>query len=234
MDQPRTEDTVERERFQILSRLERWMEWPLIGLAFIWLALLIVEFVHGQARWLETLGVVIWIIFIVDFLVRLLVAPRRISYLKSNWLTVLSLIVPALRVFRVFAVLRIMRAARVARGLRLIRVVGSVNRGMGALGRTMRRRGFGYVLLLTVIVTVAGAAGMYAFERDVPSEHGLRSYGSALWWTAMVVTTMGTDYWPQTTEPFALLSSGDLCLCRFRLCDSNNRHVFHRKRCGTQ
>ena len=25
-------------------------------------------------------------------------------------------------------------------------------------------------------------------------------YGTALWWTAMVMTTMGSEYWPQTAE----------------------------------
>jgi voltage-gated potassium channel len=28
----------------------------------------------------------------------------------------------------------------------------------------------------------------------------LNDYGTALWWTAMVMTTMGSDYWPQTAE----------------------------------
>jgi voltage-gated potassium channel len=29
---------------------------------------------------------------------------------------------------------------------------------------------------------------------------GLNSYGEALWWTVMVLTTMGSQYWPQTIE----------------------------------
>ena len=39
-------------------------------------------------------------------------------------------------------------------------VVGSLNRGMRALGRSFARRGVGYVLALTLLVTVAGAAGI--------------------------------------------------------------------------
>jgi voltage-gated potassium channel len=39
---------------------------------------------------------------------------------------------------------------------------------------------------------------MYAFENGAPG--GLDSYGEALWWTAMVMTTMGSQYWPQTLE----------------------------------
>jgi voltage-gated potassium channel len=61
------------------------------------------------------------------------------------------------------------------------------------------RRGFGYVLALTLVVTFVGAAGMYALERDAPGG-GFDGYGAALWWTAMVITTMGSEYWPKTTD----------------------------------
>jgi voltage-gated potassium channel len=83
--------------------------------------------------------------------------------------------------------------------LRLLRVVSSVNRGMNALGATMRRRGFGYVMALTLIVAFAGSAGMYALERDAPGG-GFDSYATALWWTAMIMTTMGSEYWPRTGD----------------------------------
>ena len=39
---------------------------------------------------------------------------------------------------------------------------------------------------------------MYAFENENPE--GLNSYGEALWWTAMVMTTLGSQYWPLTIE----------------------------------
>ena len=49
-----------------------------------------------------------------------------------------------------------------------------------------------------MLVAFTGAAGMYAFENAAPG--GLKSYGEALWWTTMVLTTMGSQYWPQTIE----------------------------------
>jgi voltage-gated potassium channel len=70
------------------------------------------------------------------------------------------------------------RVLRVFRGGRLVRVFTSVNRGMGALGKTMERRGFKYVLALTAISTFAGAAGILAFEKH---PGGIENYGSALW-----------------------------------------------------
>ena len=71
---------------------------------------------------------------------------------------------------------------------------------MRALGTSLGRRGFGYIVALTVSITLVGAAGMYAFERNTADGNGLNDYGSALWWTAMIMTTLGSEYWPQTPE----------------------------------
>lgn len=43
-----------------------------------------------------------------------------------------------------------------------------------------------------------GAAGMFAFERD--QDPGLRSYSAALWWTAMMMTTVGSAHFPRSPE----------------------------------
>ena len=184
-----------RERRKLLTRLEDLFEGPLIVLGFIWLILLVVELVFEPNPILETIGIVIWIIFIIDFLLKFILAPRKGIYLRSNLLTLVSLVVPAFRLFRLFRVFRILRLSR---SLRLVKVIGSLSRGMRALSATMQRRAFGYVVLLTVIVIFGGAAGMYAFEKDV--DGGLTSYGTALWWTTMIMTTLGSEYWPQTPE----------------------------------
>jgi voltage-gated potassium channel len=41
---------------------------------------------------------------------------------------------------------------------------------------------------------------MYRFEMDAPGGPGFADYSTALWWTAMLLTTMGSEYWPQTAE----------------------------------
>lgn len=192
------------ERSRVLRDLDDWLETPMIILGFVWLALLVVELVRGLGPVLETLGTVIWAVFVVDFAVKLALAPDKLRYTRRQWLTALSLLAPALRVLRITRVVRASRLARLPRGLRLVRVVGSLNRGMRALAAAMGRRGFGYAVVLTAVVVVAGAAGMYAFERDPSGAAGFASFGDALWWTAMLVTTMGSDFWPRTGEGRAL------------------------------
>ena len=186
------------ERKKLLTSVERVLEGPMIFLGFIWLILLVVELIWTLNKTLEYLSLTIWIIFIIDFLLKFILAPVKISFLKKNWLTAISLIIPALRVFRIVRFIRLLRGLR---GIRLIRIVSSVNRSMKSLGATMRRRAFGYVFTLTLFVTFAGAAGMYALEKP---NVGFEDYGKALWWTGMRVITAGSGAEPITAEGKAL------------------------------
>ena len=185
------------ERWATLAELEEWLRTPMLVLSAAWLALVVAELAWGESRLLETAGTVIWVIFLAEFALRLALAPDKAGFLRANWLSVIALLAPALRLLRGFRLLRLTGAAR---GLRLVRVVGTANRGMNALRAAMRRRGLGYVLALTALLDLLGAAGMYAFERAPEVEGGFESFGDALWWTSMLMTTMGSEYWPRTVE----------------------------------
>ena len=195
-----TNPRLDDERLELLARVERGLETPMLILGFVWLGLLVLEFTRGLGPALTRLGTAIWVVFILDFALRFVLAPRKLEYLRGNWLTALSLLVPALRVFRVVRALRVLRVARAARGATLVRVLGSINRSMRGLGRALGRRGTGYVAAITLVVLLGGAAGMLAFEGNVADPSGIHDFGTALWWTAMVLTTMGSAYFPKTAE----------------------------------
>jgi voltage-gated potassium channel len=194
------EETTLEERYEALTQLESWLEGPVMVLGFAWLVLLVIELVWGLNPVLEALVFVIWTVFLLDFAVRFILAPNKLAYLKSNVLTILSLLLPALRVLRIGPLIRVAVLSRTARSLRLVKVVGSLNRGMRALKASMARRGFGYVILLTLLVILVGSAGIFAFEREIPERGGIRDLGDALWFTTMILTTLGSEYWPRTAE----------------------------------
>src|SRR5688500_18998796 len=171
---------ADSERRELLHRLGRWLETPMIVLGFVWLALMVIELVGGARPWIETATIAIWVIFVLDFALRLVLAPDRSDYLKANWLTIPALFLPALRILRVAQVVRVIRVARAVRGARLLSVISSLNRGTRALGRTMQRRGVGYALALTILVLLGGSAGMYAFEQGGPNDHVFGSWGGTL------------------------------------------------------
>lgn len=191
------------ERWEALEQLEAWLRTPMLLLSLVWLVIVVIELTAGGNSALTAVGTIVWVIFIAEFAVRFALAPEKRPFLRANWLTLIALLVPALRLFRTFAVLR---AARVLRGVRLVRIVGTANRGMNALRAALKRRGFGYVLGLTVLVTLLGAAGMLSFEPAGEVAGGFTSYGHALWWTGMLIASIGTDFWPATAEG-RLLSS---------------------------
>lgn len=182
------------ERWQVLAQLEEWLEAPMVVLSFGWLVLVLVELIWTTSGVFETLGTLIWLIFIAEFALRFALAPRKGHFLRRNVVSIIALAAPALRF------LRVLRIFRVARGLRLVRVVGTANRGLNALRKSFRRRGLGYVLGATALVTLLGAGGMLAFESERLVEGGFGSYAHALWWTAMLISTMGSDFWPHTAE----------------------------------
>ena len=185
------------ERWRTLKHLDEWLRTPMLLLSLAWLIIVVIELTMGSTSLLATLGTAIWIVFILEFALRFALAPEKRPFLKRNWLTLLALVIPALRLVRALAVLR---AARALRGLRLVRIVGTANRSMNALRSTLRRRQFHYVFGLTLLVIALGAAGMLSFESADEVDGGFRGYWDALWWTGMLLTTIGSQFWPLTTE----------------------------------
>jgi voltage-gated potassium channel len=197
----------ERERWSLLREINEFTETPLIVLSFIWIGLLILEFTRGLTGFLPTLVLIIWGTFILDFIIGFIIAPRKLVYLRNSWLTAIALVIPAFRILRIFPALRVLRAARFIRSANLVRILTSTNRGLRALRQSLGRRGFGYVVLATVMILFVGAGGILQFESSTALERGgyedvvgIDSYGDALWWTAMIITTFGSEYWPQTAE----------------------------------
>jgi voltage-gated potassium channel len=194
------DSTLRHERWKLTARLIRTLETPMLVLSGVWLLLLILDFTRGLSPWLRRVNDGIWLLFIAQFTVEFVAAPAKRVYLRKHWITTVSLALPALRLLRVVRFVRVVRIARAARAARLARVLGAINRGMRSLATAFRRRGVGYLLVLTLLIAFTGAAGMYRFELDAPDGPGFANYGTALWWTAMLLTTMGSDYWPRTPE----------------------------------
>lgn len=187
-------DSETGERWKVLHQLEDWAETPMMILSFFWLLLVLAELIWTTSGLFELLGIIIWIIFIAEFALRFVLAPDKLRFLKRNPITVIALIAPA------FRFLSILRFLRLARGLRLVRVVGTANRGLNALRISFGRRGLSYVVAATGIVVLLGAAAMLNFEPASEVEGGFTGFADALWWTAMIIATMGSQYWPTTPE----------------------------------
>lgn len=180
---------LDQERENALDNIEAILEIPMNILALVWLGLTLMELTRGLSAFLNNVSTGIWIIFWVEFLFRFFLASSKKRFFKRNIITLISLLVPAARIFRAARFLRFLR------GTRFVKILGTFNRSMSALNKSFHRRGFGYAVGLSFIVVLLGAAGIYQFENDY-----LDSFGTALWWSAMMITTMGSEFHPKSSE----------------------------------
>lgn len=116
-------------------------------------------------------GWVLWVIFVVEFLARLVIAPSKTTFLKRNWWQAVFLIFPFLRLFR------LLRVAKVARLARVGRLASSTVRAGRSAGRVLTGR-VGWLAGVTLVVVLAGGQALFEFG-------GYDSYGRALFEAAM-------------------------------------------------
>lgn len=198
VERAQTQDVVRDERFELLHYVDSLLEPVMVVLGFVFFALLLMDFalvplvILGEDR-LPAILQGIWVVFLLDFLLRFWIAPDKLTYLRRDWLGALSLALPFLRPFRIF------RVARVVRQASFVRFLGGINRGMRTLRKVTRGRQFAFVAVLTVVVVLAGAAGSFYFERGYPGSP-VQTLGDALWWSSTLVTTMNSEFYVVSTE----------------------------------
>ncbi len=200
MNDIKTKDkkSLNYSRYRVLAEFSSLMDKPVAFLAIIWLILIIIDVTTGLSPYLLFLSYIIWGIFILDFIIGLIIAPSRTLYLKKNWIIAITVMLPAfgmLRFFRAFRAIRVLRMSQFVRSFNLLRLAASARGSIRSVKRVLRTNALGSVMAATVILIFVGAAGLAYFEKP-----GIPSYSEALWWTAMIVTTIGTDYWPKTPE----------------------------------
>lgn len=122
-----------RRTYRIFYYLEEHLEIPMFLLALVWLYLFIKEMVAGLSSFEEDLILVVWGLFILEFVIKIIVAPRKQEFLKDNWITIIALLIPALRVLRLVRALSLLNSVRVVNSTKIIRAVTSGKRFFSAL-----------------------------------------------------------------------------------------------------
>ena len=97
--------TTAAEREVLVRRWERASKWPLMVAAVVFLAAYAVPILHPDLpSWLldlcRSLSWITWGLFVVDIVVRLVLADERLRYLVRHWYDVLVLALPLLRPLR--------------------------------------------------------------------------------------------------------------------------------------
>lgn len=184
---------MDRER--IVNRINGALDLPMAILSMVMLALVVIDLTVVVAPettvWLERANWLIWGVFALEFAFKLLVAPNKRRYMSRHWFDALVVIVPMFRVVRALRILRVTKAYP------MFKLVAYIGRSSSSLRVFFTERRLGYLGALTVLVTVVGAAGVYLLERDAPGTRFV-SFGDSLWWSAALMTSVGSDLNPQT------------------------------------
>ncbi|GAB3106597.1 potassium channel family protein [Streptomyces calidiresistens] len=180
---------AERERFaeQLLDRLTPLMS--ALGLLFLFVVIgeRLARPGGPVATALALLGWLLWGVFVAEFLVRVVAAPRRLRFLRRNWWQVVFLVLPFLRI------LRLVRSFRVLRGGR---VLSSTVRSSRSAGRVLGNR-ISWLAVVTAIVVLGSSELLHGFAV-------YPTFGDALHATAMAAVSgapLGReDAWARVVE----------------------------------
>jgi len=99
-------------------------------------------------------GWLIWLIFVAEFVARLVVAPKTVEFLKRNWWQIVFLVLPFLRILRLIRTIRILRTGR---------VLSSAVRSSRSARRVLGSR-VGWLAVVSAITALGSSQLLYEFE----------------------------------------------------------------------
>ena len=165
-----TSDTSHRE--ELVHRLERITEMPLLILAFVMIPLLIGPMLWELSSQEEStfiaLDYFLWAIFAIDLIIKVTISPHRLNYLRRHWLEVLVVVVPFFRPLRILRIF--IFGSRAWVGMRrLVNIDFILVYGIGLV-----------IIAATIVTSVEGGEGA-----------SIHSFADALWWAVVTITTVG-------------------------------------------
>ena len=153
-----------------LNKWRRATEWFMTALALVFLFAYSWEVLARTHILLcETVINIIWMAFIVDYVVSILLAKDKKAWFKGNLLMLVSIALPVFRPLRL---------------LRLVAVLNVLNRtgGMAVRGRITL-----YTCCSVTLLMYIGALAELDVERGVPGA-SITDFGEAIWWSFVTAT----------------------------------------------
>ncbi|MFT0763306.1 potassium channel family protein [Scrofimicrobium sp. R131] len=176
-------------RSALEQKLDDWTKftvWPMfvLSVCFVAVTALVISppaDLDGHLRaQLATVSIILWVIFALEFLVRLVAAPDRRRFLQHQSFELVTLMVPYLRPFLLIRYLWQLHYFR--------------HRGAGG----MRQRAIISISLFALFFVYTASTLVWIAERNAPKANIL-NWGDAIWWGFTTMSTVGYgDFYPVT------------------------------------
>jgi len=175
------------------ERFSAAVDLPMMVLALLWLPVLVLPFViklpPGLTATFEDIDYAVWAAFVVEYLVKLWLTPARRAFFTHHLVDLAVIVLPMLRPLRAARLLRLLNLSRGG-----VVLVNALRRAKDVL----THRGLHFVLLAVGLIVFACAGLILSFEADAPGSN-IHSFGDAIWWAIVTVTTVGYgDRFPVT------------------------------------
>jgi voltage-gated potassium channel len=165
----------------------------IVALTFVSVAVVVAEASIPEGEHMPALialDLVLCGIFLLDFAVRMARAPRKLTFLRRNWLDLVGSV-------PLFGPLRAMRLVRVVRILRLARVGSLALRALRNRGLIAPSRALSNLAVVTFFLWLM--AGLGFFLAEYGENETVTGLDDALWWSMTTLSTVGYgDIFPKT------------------------------------
>ena len=191
-----------RRGSEAYDRYAQFSEAPMTALAVAMIPVLLIPLVrpvHGAvAACFDAADYLIWALFGVDYSRAAVPGPRAAAVRPHPLIDLAVVLLPFLRPLRAVRALRGLGQLRMLRLLQASRLAAFIGTGISHARAIVRRRGLHYVVAIVVAIMFVSAGLEVAFEGHARGGT-IHSYGGALWWSVVTITSVGYgDQYPVT------------------------------------